>query len=170
MRPIKGRSAFSVRGAVSHGSPDDGKQAPSRFFSVCSGGRSSFQGFAGTHFRPRKPSETQTRHCVGLMMPIYLAPLIIYGTPSSLCLYSVLLPLCWWLTSSVPHCVAAFAPVVTLPALQIMSADETATYFFESKCIEMTALLVFLTAVHMTGSLVPRISFKICSRFGLQVD
>ncbi|XP_054934184.1 uncharacterized protein [Dermacentor andersoni] len=38
-----------------------------------------------------------------------------------------------------------------------------------SRSLEVTALLVFLTAVHTTGNLVPRISFKLCSRFGLQV-
>ncbi|XP_070390340.1 uncharacterized protein [Dermacentor albipictus] len=169
MRPTKAHSAFAVRAAVNRGSTDGGKQQPARSYSVCSSGRSSIQGSGVTHFRPRKPSGTETRRCVGLMMPIYLAPLIIYGTRPSLCLYAILLTLCWWLTSSVPRCVAAFAPVLTLPALQIVSADEAAAYFFASRSLEVTALLVFLTALHTTGTLVPRISFKLCSRFGLQV-
>ncbi|KAL1442323.1 hypothetical protein MTO96_046459 [Rhipicephalus appendiculatus] len=88
----------------------------------------------------------------------------------SLCLFSVLLPLCWWLTASIPRCVAAFAPVLTLPALQLMSPDETAAHFFESDSLEVVAFLALVTASHCSsGSLLRRLSYQFCSKYGLQV-
>ncbi|KAL1467012.1 hypothetical protein MTO96_005878 [Rhipicephalus appendiculatus] len=88
----------------------------------------------------------------------------------SLCLFSVLLPLCWWLTASIPRCVAAFAPVLTLPALQLMSPDETAAHFFESDSLEVVAFLALVTASHSSsGSLLRRLSYQFCSKYGLQV-
>lgn len=116
------------------------------------------------------PKATASYHCIGLMMPLYLAPLIYNGSRESLCLYSVLLPLCWWLTSSMPRCVAAFAPLLTLPALQIMSPDDTAACFFESASLEVVAFLALVTAGHTSsGSLLRRLSYRFCSKYGVQV-
>ncbi|KAL3191598.1 hypothetical protein MRX96_059696 [Rhipicephalus microplus] len=125
-----------------------------------------------TSLRPAKEAHNPAAsyHCIGLMMPVYLAPLIYHATRESLCLFSVLLPLCWWLTTSIPRCVAAFAPVLTLPALQLMSPDETAAHFFESDSLEVVAFLALVTASHSSsGSLLRRLSYRFCSKYGLQV-
>ncbi|KAK8766536.1 hypothetical protein V5799_006678 [Amblyomma americanum] len=49
------------------------------------------------------------------------------------------------------------------------ASDITISYRLQSKSLEATALLAFLTAAVTTSSLVQRISFKLCSRIGLQV-
>lgn len=104
----------------------------------------------------------------GLLMPLYLSPLIYQGTPESLCLYSVLLPLSWWATGSIPRCVAALAPMVTLPVLQTMSADDAAAAFLTPASLIVFIFLVIVTAGHTSGSMIPRLSFKICSKYGVQ--
>ncbi|XP_077507529.1 uncharacterized protein LOC144118466 [Amblyomma americanum] len=150
---------------------EDGRKL-SRSYSLQNLVRPSFQLHGDRSLPTRQRGDqggTASYHCIGLMMPVYLAPLIYYGTRESLCLYSVLLPLCWWMTSSVPRCVAAFAPVFTLPVLQIMSPDETAAYFFEWESLEVTAFLALVTASHTSGSLLRRSIFRFCSKHGLEI-
>ncbi|XP_065301031.2 guanine nucleotide-binding protein G(s) subunit alpha isoforms XLas-like [Dermacentor albipictus] len=69
-----------------------------------------------------------------------------------------------------PRCVAALAPVLTLPALQIMSPDDTAACFFQMNSLEVVAFLALVTAGHSSsGSLLQRFSYLLCSKYGLQV-
>ncbi|KAK8785917.1 hypothetical protein V5799_007725 [Amblyomma americanum] len=85
-----------------------------------------------------------------------------------LCLYSLLLPLCWWMTNSVPRCVAALAPFVTLPVLRTLGADEAAAAFLTPASLRHLIFLVIVTASHTSGRLIPRLSFNVCSKYGLQ--
>ncbi|KAK8784991.1 hypothetical protein V5799_008650 [Amblyomma americanum] len=71
------------------------------------------------------------------------------GGMECLCLYSLLLPLCWWMTNSVPRCVAALAPFVTLPVLRTLGADEAAAAFLT----QALPLFLWLTALTYAMSL-----------------
>ncbi|KAL1428441.1 hypothetical protein MTO96_002817 [Rhipicephalus appendiculatus] len=100
--------------------------------------------------------EQQMYGLAGLLMPLYLSPLIYQGTRESLCMYSMLLPLCWWATGSIPRCMAALAPMVTLPVLQTMSADEAAAAFLTPASLIIFIFLVIVTAGRTSGSMDPQ--------------
>ncbi|XP_049520857.1 uncharacterized protein LOC125944425 [Dermacentor silvarum] len=145
----------------------------SRSYSIQSFGRRSSRDATPLEKQPTirrfQIDEQQIFGSTGLLMPLYLSPLIYQGTPESLCLYSVLLPLCWWATGSIPRCVAALAPMVTLPVLQTMSADDAAAAFLTPASLGLFIVLAITTAGYSSGNMIPRLSFTVCSKYGLQV-
>ncbi|KAH7960449.1 hypothetical protein HPB49_019948 [Dermacentor silvarum] len=106
---------------------------------------------------------------VGLIRFVLLKCARLFCEQESLCLYSVLLPLCWWATGSIPRCVAALAPMVTLPVLQTMSADDAAAAFLTPASLGLFIVLAITTAGYSSGNMIPRLSFTVCSKYGLQV-
>lgn len=116
----------------------------------------------------KKPTENASYEYIGFLMPVYMAPML-FGGKEGICFYCILLPLAWWALSSIPRPVAAFLPFVTLPIFNIMDPDHLSTAFFSVDVLAAVTFLGLMMVFYSQSTLIPRVSFRVCGFFGLQM-
>ncbi|KAL1430167.1 hypothetical protein MTO96_015370 [Rhipicephalus appendiculatus] len=104
----------------------------------------------------------------GLLMPLYLSPMLYYKAVSTSCLYCLLLVLLMWALNTAPKPAIAFLHMVNLPLLNIMGAEELAAQYLNLDALLLVVLLYLVALVDMLTDLVPRIAYTGCSRYGLR--
>ncbi|XP_075539331.1 uncharacterized protein LOC142574038 [Dermacentor variabilis] len=85
------------------------------------------------------------RH-IGYLMPLYLLPLLFYGTHGSRSLYCVILAMSWWILGPLPKVANAFLLLCCPAILQVADPERLAASFFSAEVLEATLLLLLSTA------------------------
>ncbi|XP_065282004.1 uncharacterized protein [Dermacentor albipictus] len=105
---------------------------------------------------------------LGLLMPLYLSPMLYYKTVYTSCLYCLLLVLFMWAFNTAPKPAIAFLHMVNLPLLNIMGAEELAAQYLTLDALLLVILLYLVVLVDTLTDLVRRIAYTGCSRYGLR--
>ncbi|KAH6933513.1 hypothetical protein HPB50_015849 [Hyalomma asiaticum] len=121
----------------------------------------------------RNWSATEDDRCrslshLGLLMPLYLSPMLYYKTMYTSCLYCLLLVLLMWAFNTAPKPAIAFLHMVNLPLLNIMGAEELAAQYLTLDALLLVVLLYLVVLVDALTDLVRRIAYTVCSRYGLR--
>ncbi|XP_065282057.1 uncharacterized protein [Dermacentor albipictus] len=83
---------------------------------------------------------------IGYLMPLYLLPLLFYGTHGSRSLYCVILVMSWWIFGPLPKVANAFLLLCCPALLQVADPERLAASFFSAEVLEATLLLLLSTA------------------------
>ncbi|KAL1421808.1 hypothetical protein MTO96_022729 [Rhipicephalus appendiculatus] len=83
---------------------------------------------------------------IGYLMPVYLSPLLFYGTHGSRCLYCVVLAMSWWVLGPLPKVANAFLLLLCPALLQVADPERLAASFFSADVLEATLLLLLSAA------------------------
>ncbi|KAL3211558.1 hypothetical protein MRX96_036325 [Rhipicephalus microplus] len=98
---------------------------------------------------------------IGYLMPIYLSPLLFYGTHGSRCLYCVVLAMSWWVLGPLPKVANAFMLLLCPALLQVADPERLATSFFSADVVEATLLLLLSAADReIRSSLAPWLALR----------
>ncbi|KAH8042022.1 hypothetical protein HPB51_019763 [Rhipicephalus microplus] len=98
---------------------------------------------------------------IGYLMPIYLSPLLFYGTHGSRCLYCVVLAMSWWVLGPLPKVANAFLLLLCPALLQVADPERLANSFFSADVVEATLLLLLSAADReIRSSLAPWLALR----------
>ncbi|KAH6934103.1 hypothetical protein HPB50_020041 [Hyalomma asiaticum] len=105
---------------------------------------------------------------LGVLMPVYLIPLLFFGLKLGGCLYCLLLPLLLWAFNSLPKPGAALVHLVTVPLMGLMEADQVAQQYMSLDVLLLALVLFLVVTVDRWSELAQYLAHGICERFGLR--
>ncbi|KAH7960432.1 hypothetical protein HPB49_019512 [Dermacentor silvarum] len=97
------------------------------------------------HYEHQQGYQYDFRH-IGYLMPVYLSPLLFYGTHGSRSLYCVVLAMSWWILGPLPKVANAFLLLLCPALLQVADPERLAASFFSADVLEATLLLLLSAA------------------------
>ncbi|XP_075542411.1 uncharacterized protein LOC142576256 [Dermacentor variabilis] len=105
---------------------------------------------------------------LGILTPLYLLPLLFFGTRYGGCLYCLLLPLLLWTFNSLPKPCAALMHMVTVPLLGLMEPEQIAHQYLSVDALTMILLLSLVVTVDFWNDLALSLALDVSKRFGLR--
>ncbi|KAL3229403.1 hypothetical protein MRX96_023590 [Rhipicephalus microplus] len=84
---------------------------------------------------------------LGILMPLYLLPLLFLGTKYGGCVYCLLLPLLLWAFNSLPKPGAALVHMITVPLMGLMKPEQIAHQYLSVEALALAMMLCLVVAV-----------------------
>ncbi|XP_075539813.1 uncharacterized protein LOC142574662 [Dermacentor variabilis] len=105
---------------------------------------------------------------LGILMPIYLIPLLFLGIKIGGSLYCLFLPLLLWAFNSLPKPGAALIHLVTVPLMGLMEAEQVARQYLTVDALILALVFFLVVVVDRWSELTLCLANSICERFGLR--
>ncbi|XP_054932228.1 uncharacterized protein [Dermacentor andersoni] len=105
---------------------------------------------------------------LGILMPIYLIPLLFLGMKIGGSLYCLFLPLLLWAFNSLPKPGAALIHLVTVPLMGLMEAEQVARQYLTVDALVLALLFFLVVIVDRWSELALCLANGVCERFGLR--
>ncbi|XP_065299116.1 uncharacterized protein [Dermacentor albipictus] len=105
---------------------------------------------------------------LGILMPIYLIPLLFLGMKIGGSLYCLFLPLLLWAFNSLPKPGAALIHLVTVPLMGLMEAEQVARQYLTVDALVLALVFFLVVIVDRWSELALCLANGICERFGLR--
>ncbi|KAH8038842.1 hypothetical protein HPB51_003345 [Rhipicephalus microplus] len=106
-----------------------------------------------------------SKHILMATPLLFLLPMTYMANKPGICLYVMLWMVVYWVSAVIPLPVTSLMPLVLFPLLGILSAEETATAYFDEVGATIFASLVFGAALESTG-LATRVALQMLSVVG----
>ncbi|XP_075743999.1 Na(+)/dicarboxylate cotransporter 3-like [Rhipicephalus microplus] len=106
-----------------------------------------------------------SKHILMATPLLFLLPMTYLANKPGICLYVMLWMVVYWVSAVIPLPVTSLMPLVLFPLLGILSAEETATAYFDEVGATIFASLVFGAALESTG-LATRVALQMLSVVG----
>ncbi|KAL1424872.1 hypothetical protein MTO96_019735 [Rhipicephalus appendiculatus] len=107
---------------------------------------------------------------LGIMMPVYLIPLLALGTQGTVggSLYCLFLPLLLWAFNSLPKPGAALVHLVTVPVMGLMEAEQVAHQYMSLDVLILALVFFLVVIVDRWSELALFLAQGTCEQFGLR--
>ncbi|KAL1477648.1 hypothetical protein MTO96_017112 [Rhipicephalus appendiculatus] len=104
---------------------------------------------------------------LGILMPLYLLPLLFLGTKYGGCVYCLLLPLLLWAFNSLPKPGAALVHMITVPLMGLMKPEQIAHQYLSAEALTLALMLCLVVVVDRWSDLSLHLALNVSGRFGL---
>ncbi|KAL3245602.1 hypothetical protein MRX96_046840, partial [Rhipicephalus microplus] len=105
---------------------------------------------------------------LGILMPLYLLPLLFLGTKYGGCVYCLLLPLLLWAFNSLPKPGAALVHMITVPLMGLMKPEQIAHQYLSVEALALAMMLCLVVVVDHWSDLSLHLALNVSQRFGLR--